>query len=107
MKQLMAITTAGVLTLALSVLAFQGIDQASASPAPTAGGEASCCTEGGCFDSAVCGDEDTLCPAGPDCFAPDVCPDEDMICPADEPAAAQVAEEACTSACCSTKATDA
>ena len=107
MKRLMAITSAGVLTLALSALALQGIEQASAGSAPAADGEASCCSEGGCFDSATCGDEATLCPAGPDCFAPDVCPDEDMVCPADEPAAAQVADQACTSACCSTKATDA
>ncbi len=107
----MAMTTAGVLTLALSALALQGIDQASAGSAPAADGEASCCSEGGCFDSATCGDEETLCPAGPDCFAPDVCPDEDMVCPADEPAdepaAAQVAEEACTKGCCASKTSDA
>jgi len=103
----MAMTTAGVLTLALSALALQGIDQASAGSAPAADGEASCCSEGGCFDSATCGDEETLCPAGPDCFAPGICPDEDMVCPADEPAAAQVAEEACTKGCCAPKTSDA
>ncbi len=100
MKRLMAITSAGTLVFALSALALQGIDQASASAPPAPSSEASCCSEGGCFDSATCGDEETLCPAGPDCFAPDVCPDQDMVCPADsepECSAEQCASECCTS----------
>lgn len=39
------------------------------------------CREGACVTPELCGDCETVCPAGPDCFAPEICADFDMVCP--------------------------
>lgn len=98
MKPIQTVAVCVAILLGLSAFAYQSANSAVAEKKAAAAE---------CLNCAECGDEETVCPAGPDCFAPDVCPDTDMVCPADEPAAAKAASEACTSECCASEASDA